>query len=52
MNSLKPLRTEEKEEEELTAAVTASLDDDDVFEAQTVDEFSDEFLMQTPRGAS
>ena len=38
------------EDEDLRALITVDLDEDDAPPGQTFDEFSDEFLMQAPKG--
>jgi hypothetical protein len=38
------------EDEDLRALTSADLEDEDTPTYQAVDEFSDEFLMQAPRG--
>jgi hypothetical protein len=41
---------DEDDDEDLRALTTVDLDDDDMPRYQAVDEFSNEFLMQAPRG--
>jgi hypothetical protein len=41
---------DEDDDEDLRALTTVDLDDDDTPRYQAVDEFSNEFLMQAPRG--